>query len=54
MPTQAGYTSVFGEGMREAGSMFGSAIMETMGYENKEKAVDMLPLTLSLYLSIIL
>ena len=40
MPTQAGYTSVFGEGMREAGSLFGSAIMETMGYENKEKAVD--------------
>jgi len=40
MPTQAGYTSVFGEGMREAGSLFGSAIMESMGYENKEKAVD--------------
>ena len=40
MPTQAGYTSVFGEGMREAGSLFGSAIMESMGYENEEKAVD--------------
>jgi hypothetical protein len=40
MPTQAGYTSVFGKGMREAGSLFGSAIMESMGYENEEKAVD--------------
>ena len=35
-----GYTSVFGKGMREAGSLFGSAIMESMGYENEEKAVD--------------
>ena len=40
MPTQAGYTSAFGKGMREAGSLFGSAIMESMGYENEEKAVD--------------
>ena len=40
MPTQAGYTDVFGKGMREAGSLFGSAIMESMGYENEEKAVD--------------
>lgn len=35
-----GYTSVFGNNMREAGSLFGSAIMESMGYENEEAAVD--------------
>ena len=35
-----GYTSVFGDNMREAGSLFGSAIMESMGYEDEEAAVD--------------
>ena len=39
MPTQAGFIDLSADA-RAAGGMFGSAIMESMGYENKEKAVD--------------
>jgi hypothetical protein len=35
-----GYSQDIIDDAGTAGSMFGSAIMETMGYENKEKAVD--------------
>jgi hypothetical protein len=40
MASRLGYTGVFGDNMKQAGSLFGSAIMESMGYEDEDKAVD--------------